>query len=127
MAVDAARLDQLARGYAAAMTSIRGRRVHRLVVRAFATYDHVVAATAEDGSPALLALADDGRVAVCRTDGRGPTAVIAAWARLDGATVTTAYDLLRDSLPVVRWEVWHPAFARGAGALTIGPADADEG
>ena len=112
-------LDAIARTHVATMTSIRGRRVHRLLMREFARFDHVLAAVAEDGTAALLALADDGSAAVCRTDGRGAAADVAQWARLDGATVTTAYDLLKDSLPIVSWTVWHPGFARVAGALTV--------
>jgi len=116
-------LDAIARTYVATMTSIRGRRVHRLLMREFARFDHVLAAVAENGTAALLALADDGSAAVCRTDGRGAAADVAQWARLDGATVTTAYDLLKDSLPIVSWTVWHPGFARVAGALTVSAVD----
>lgn len=112
-------LDATARAYASTMTSIRGRRVHRLLVREFTRFDHVLAVVADDGTPALLALAADGSVAVCRTDGRGAAAAIDEWARLDGVTVTTSCDLLKDSLPVVDWTIWHPGFARAAGALTI--------
>ena len=38
---------------------------------------------------------------------------------LEGATVTTAYDLLKDSLPIVSWTVRHPSL----GALTIPAGD----
>ena len=112
-------LAEIADTYVGTMTSIRGRRVHRILMRQFARFDHVLPAVAEDGTAALLALSEDGRAAVCRTDGRGAAADIAEWARLSGASVTTAYDLLKDSLPVVSWTVWHPGLARVAGALTI--------
>jgi hypothetical protein len=91
-------------------------------MRQFARFDHVLPAVAEDGTAVLLALSEDGRAAVCRTDGRGPAADVAEWARLPGASVTTAYDLLKDSLPVVSWTVWHPGFAHVGGALTIAGA-----
>ena len=119
MPIEKDHLEAMARSYVAAMTSIRGRRVHRLLLREFARFDHVLAARTEDGAPALLALADDGHAAVCRSDGRGAAVAIAAWTRLDGASVTTTYDLLRDSLPVLGWSIWHPGFAQAAGALTI--------
>lgn len=119
MTIDNATLDTISRAYIAPMTSIRGRRIHRLLMREFARFDHVLAAIAEDGTPALLALADDGRAAVCANDGRGAVAEIVAWARLGGASVTTAHDLLKDSLPIVGWSVWHPGFVRVAGALAI--------
>lgn len=119
MSIAKATLDATARTYVATMTSIRGRRVHRLLMREFARFDHVIAAVAEDGTSALLALAEGGAAAVCRADGRGATAAVSEWARLEGLTVTTTCDLAKDSLPIVSWTIWHPGFARVAGALTI--------
>jgi len=123
MPIEKATLDAIARTYVEPMTSIRGRRVHRLLARTFARFDHVLRVVAEDGTPALLALADAGDAALCRTDGRGPAAAIAEWTRLQGATVTTSYDLLKDSLPILQWAIWHPGFAGIAGRLTISGAD----
>jgi hypothetical protein len=91
-------------------------------MREFSRFDHVLPVTAEDGTPALLAVGEDGSVSVCRTDGRGAAVAVTEWARLDGATVTISYDLTRDSLPIVSWTIWHPSFARVAGALTISGA-----
>jgi hypothetical protein len=122
MAIERDVLDGIARTYVGAMTSIRGRRVRRLLLREFLRFDHVLPATTADGKSALLALATTGTVAVCQTDGRGPTATLAEWARLDAATVTTAYDLLKDSLPIVSWTLWHPGFDRVCGAITISAA-----
>ena len=96
MPIDTKTLAAIADIDVQAMTSIRGRRVHRLLVREFTRIDHLLAAAAEDGTPALLALADDGRVALCHTDGRGAAAVIADWPRLSGATVAMSYDMLKD-------------------------------
>ena len=115
-------LAGIADTYVSTMTSIRGRRVHRILMRQFTRFDHVLPAVAEDGTAALFALSEDGRAALCRTDGRGAAADIVEWARLSGASVTTAYDLLKDSLPVVRWTVWHPGFARVGGALSVSGA-----
>lgn len=123
MPIDAAALDAIARVYVAAMTSIRGRRVHRLLVRELGGYDRVFPVTMEDGASAVFAISDDGSAALCRSDGRGPSADVARWRRLSGATVTTAFDLLHDSLPIVSWTIWHPAFARLGGALTISAGD----
>src|SRR5882724_5845024 len=123
MPIEKETLDAIARAYVDTMTSIRGRRVHRLLMREFSRFDHVLPAVAEDGTPALLALAGDGSAAVCRTDGRGATVAVAEWARLEGATVTTSRDLTKDSLPIVSWTIWHPGFARVAGALTISSVD----
>lgn len=123
MPIDTAVLDPIARRYVASMTSIRGRRVHRLLMREFARFDAVLACVAEDGTPGLLALADNGAAALCRSDGRGAAAELAAWSPLAGARVTTAYDLLKDSLPILGWTIWHPGFTPGPGALTITAAD----
>ena len=123
MLVEKETLDAIARAYVEPMTSLRGRRVHRLLAREFSRFDHILLAVAEDGTPALLALAENGGAAICLTDGRGAAAAIAAWTRLQGATVTTSYDLTKDSLPIVSWTIWHPSFARIAGTLTISGID----
>jgi len=120
MPIEKATLDAIALAYVEPMTSIRGRRVHRLLTRTFSGFDHVLRAIAEDGSTALFALAEAGGAALCQTDGRGPAAAIVEWSRLQGATVTTSYDLLKDSLPILHWTIWHPGFA---GALTIPGTD----
>ncbi|MBV8497789.1 MAG: hypothetical protein JO003_00840 [Candidatus Eremiobacteraeota bacterium] len=118
-----ANLESTVRAFVKRMTSIRGRRVQRLLLRDFARFNDVFPVAAEDGGPALLGIGEDGRVAICRTDGRGASAPVAEWARLDGATVTIAYDLLKDSLPIISWTLWHPSFTRAAGALTISAGD----
>jgi len=123
MPIDKQTLDGIARLYVDTMTNIRGRRVHHLLMRELARFDHVLPAVTADGSSALLALADDGSAAVCRTDGRSDTVGIAQWARLQDATVTTSYSLTKDSMPVTSWTVWHPSFDRVAGALTISGND----
>lgn len=123
MPIEKQTLAAIATRYVAPMTNIRGRRVHRLLMREFSRFDHVLPAVAEDGAPALLAVSGDGSVAVCCTDGRGATVAVTGWTRLQGATLTISCDLLKDSLPIVSWTIWHPGFARAAGALTIPATD----
>jgi hypothetical protein len=94
MPIPRERLVEIADAYVAGMTSIRGRRVHRLILRELAAYDDV---RVEEG--ALIASSADGRGARCKTDGRGKAAAIARWGA-DGASETTSYDLLKDSLPI---------------------------
>jgi hypothetical protein len=127
MAVDKDALDAIARTYVWSMTSIRSRRVQRLVAREFARFDDVFPVTVEDGTPALLALGEDAGAALIRTDGRGAAASIARWTRLRGVVVTTSFDLAKDSLPILSWTIWHPSFAPVAGALTISAADLSPG
>jgi hypothetical protein len=99
VAIDRATLDEIARGYVADMTSIRGRRVFRLLMRELAPFDTVRRVVAADGTIALVARAGDGSVAVCQTDGRGPAATIAHRRVAGGAITTSSFDLLKDSLP----------------------------
>ena len=123
MPIASSTLAALADTFVSPMTSIRGRRIRRLLLREFASFDHVVPATAQDGRPLLLALADDGRVAACWSDGRGEAAQVLQWRRRDGGTVSVAHDLLKDSLPVVRWTLWHPGAARELGAIVVEARD----
>ncbi|WP_134666546.1 MULTISPECIES: hypothetical protein [unclassified Amycolatopsis] len=124
--MDSERLDAVARTYTAPMTSIRGRRVHRLITRRLAGYDHVLPATTADGTPALLALSADGRAAFCHSDGRGPSADVVTCGPTPGVTVTSAHDLTKDSLPVLNWTVRHPGLLDVAGPLTIVPGAAEQ-
>jgi hypothetical protein len=123
MPIDQAALDSVARTYVTSMTSIRGRRVHRLIVREFVRFDHVLPATTEQGTSALIALAEDGGLAVCVTDGRGGSVDVVRWRRLESPTVTSSYDLTKDSLPVLTWTIWHPSFERIGGSFLISGAD----
>lgn len=124
--MDPERLDAVARTYTASMTSIRGRRVHRLVMRWMAGYDHVLPTVTADGTPALLALSADGRAAFCSSDGRGPSADLVTCGATPGVAVTSTHDLTKDSLPVLSWTVRHPGLLDVAGPLTITPGEADQ-
>lgn len=101
MPIDPETLSSLAHDYAQDMTSIRGRRVQRLLKREFAGADHVL--LLQIGGPvarAVLGLSPGG-AALCATDGRGKLAAIFKW--VHGATDAREmhFDLLKDSLPVV--------------------------
>ncbi|MED5617692.1 hypothetical protein [Ideonella sp. BN130291] len=128
MAIDKQRLAQVATAFVEGMTSIRGRRVHRLILREMADCDVVVPASTALGARALLALRADGGVAVCQTDGSGRQATIQRLASLAGGAVVAAYDLHKDSLPMLAWTVWHPALVDAFGSLQVTVADvhADE-
>lgn len=123
MTIDTDTLDAIASAYVVGIPSIRGRRVRRLLMREWAHFDHVLRVTTDDGSVALLALGDDGTAAACRTDGRGASVTLEAWASLQGARVSTSFDLSKDSLPVLGWTLEHPGFARLGGPLMIHAAD----
>jgi hypothetical protein len=100
--LDPAKLDSLALAYAEGMTSIRGRRVQSLLRPELAGFDSVRRVKGADGGAALLARKRDGTLAFCQTTGRGPAADIVVSESADGCTVTTSYDLLKDSLPALQ-------------------------
>lgn len=93
-------LATLAATYAQPMTSIRGRRVVKLLKREFAGADHVLLTQAAHGGAAVLGVSAAG-AALCVTDGRGAEAPIFRWAHGSSTVLQTCYDLHKDSLPVV--------------------------
>ncbi|MEO7339174.1 MAG: hypothetical protein ABIV63_21570 [Caldimonas sp.] len=99
MPIDLNALSALAADYAKGMTSIRGRRVQRLLKREFAGADVVLIVEVASGGSAVLGLSESG-AAIVATDGRGRNASVCKW--LHGSTEATEvrFDLLRDSLPV---------------------------
>lgn len=98
MAFDADALSDLAAGYAKGMTSIRGRRVQRLLKREFAGADFVATLVAADGQSAVLGVSASG-AALCASDGRGPHACVVRWRHAASEALVTRFDLRRDSLP----------------------------
>ncbi|MEO5669963.1 MAG: hypothetical protein ABIR26_04640 [Ramlibacter sp.] len=93
-------LSSLAIEYAKNMTSIRGRRVQRLLKREFAGADHVLTVTLESGAAAVLGLSASG-AAICATDGTGRQASVFKWLHGADAATETTYDLHKDSLPAL--------------------------
>lgn len=93
-------LSAVASEYASGMTSIRGRRVKRLLKREFAGADRVSVVETGSGTPTVIGVSASG-AALCATDGRGRQASVVAW--LHGSTEAreTCFDLLKDSLPVL--------------------------
>ena len=100
MPINSDTLSSLASQYAQGMTSIRGRRVQRLLKREFAGAEHVLIVQVGSGTTAVLGLSATG-AAFCSTDGRGKHASVFKW--LHGAMEAreTHFDLLKDSLPVL--------------------------
>ncbi|MGZ5194907.1 MAG: hypothetical protein ACXWJM_06760 [Ramlibacter sp.] len=98
MAIDPETLSSLAREYAKDMTSIRGRRVQRLLKREFGGADCVLPARLGSGAAAVLGLSATG-AALCATDGTGKQASVFKWAYADSAAVESQFDLHKDSLP----------------------------
>jgi hypothetical protein len=106
MAVDPDSLAMLASRYTRAMTSIRGRRVQRLIRREFAGADRVVLAPMANGAAAVVGVSASG-AALCATDGTGRDASVWKWSHDSTRVQETRFDLLKDSLP-----------ERGAGAAS---------
>jgi len=93
-------LSSLASEYAKNMTSIRGRRVQRLLTREFAGADHVLLAQLDTGAAAVLGLSPSG-AALCVTDGTGKQAPVVKWSHGSSAALEVYFDLHKDSLPVL--------------------------
>jgi len=103
MPIDPQTLSSFALEYTRDMTSIRGRRVQRLIRREFGGADCVLAARLDSGAPAVLGLSAAG-AALCATDGTGKAATVFKWLYPDGAALQVQYDLHKDSLPALSQE-----------------------
>jgi len=100
MPTDANALSALAAAYAKGMTSIRGRRVQRLVKREFAGAEYVLIVDVASGGRAVLGLSERGAGFVA-TDGRGRYAIVSKWLHGSKEAAEVQFDLLKDSLPVL--------------------------
>jgi len=98
MPIDLPTLSSFARDYAKDMTSIRGRRVQRLLMREFGGADCVLQARFGSGEAAVLGLSATG-AALCATDGTGKQATVYKWLYAEEVAIRSHYDLHKDSLP----------------------------
>ena len=103
MPIDPAALSFLASEYTEGMTSIRGRRVQRLLMREFGGAEHVLLIQADFGIQTVLGLSVSG-AAQCATEGRGKQASIVKWLHGSTEALESHFDLLRDSLPLLSKE-----------------------
>ena len=114
LAISPDALATVAAEFARTMTSIRGRRVQRLVKREFAGADEVfITPAAGANRMAVLGVSPSG-AAWCDTDGTGRHASVVKWRHGSNEALETQFDLLKDSLPVLqsRWSKlderpWH--------------------
>jgi hypothetical protein len=97
---DSDTLSTLASDYAKGMTSVRGRRVQRLLKREFAGAECVLMLQVGSGTSAVLGLSASG-AAFCATDGRGKQVSVVKWLHGSTEALDTHFDLLKDSLPVL--------------------------
>lgn len=104
MPIDPDTLSALASNYAKGMTSIRGRRVQRLLKREFAGAEYVLLVQSVAGATAVLGLSASG-AAYSSTNGRGKHATIIKWLHGSTQALETHFDLLKDSLPALGTEV----------------------
>lgn len=121
MTIDPDTLSSFARDYTAGMTSIRGRRVQRLIRREFAGADHVLAARTAEGMAAVLGLSASG-AALCATDGRGRRACVVKWLHGETEAVELQFDLYKDSLPLLASATVPLATLRARMRLEVAPA-----
>jgi hypothetical protein len=100
MPIDPDALSSFATDFAKGMTSIRGRRVQRLLKREFAGADAVLKLQVGSGTVAALGLSATG-AAMCGTDGRGKQVSVFRWRHGAAEALETRFDLLKDSLPIL--------------------------
>jgi len=100
MPIDAHALSVLAAEYAKGMTSIRGRRVQRLLKREFAGAEYVLIVEVASSGSAVLGLSESGAGFVS-TDGRGRHASVSKWLHGSKEATEVQFDLLKDSLPAL--------------------------
>ena len=100
MPINVTALSSLASDYAKSMTSIRGRRVQRLLKREFAGAEYVLIVEIASSGSAVVGLSEAG-AGFCSTDGRGKQASVSKWLHGSKEAVEVRFDLLKDSLPVL--------------------------
>jgi hypothetical protein len=100
MPIDPNTLAGLASDYAKRMTSIRGRRVQRLLKREFSGAEYVLRLQFGSGVAAVLGLSTSG-AAFCATDGKGKEVSVIKWRHGSTEALETRFDLLKDSLPTL--------------------------
>lgn len=122
MPIDPDTLSSFVSEYAKDMTSIRGRRVQRLLKREFAGAEYVLLAQVGSGTAAVLGLSASG-AAICATDGKGKQASVVKWFHGSTAALETHFDLHKDSLPVLGTESFPLARLRTQARLHV-PAGA---
>ena len=93
-------LSSFATEYTKRMSSIRGRRIQRLVEREFGGAEFVLLAKSSAGEEAVLGLSRVG-AAICITDGKGKQACVIKWAHQTSVACETRFDLHKDSLPTL--------------------------
>jgi hypothetical protein len=93
-------LSSFAIEYTKRMSSLRGRRVQRLIKREFGGAEFVLLAKSSAGEEAILGLSSSG-AAICITDGKGKQACVIKWAHQATVAYETRFDLHKDSLPVL--------------------------
>jgi hypothetical protein len=97
MPMDPQTLSSLAADYTKYMTSIRGRRVQRLLKRELSGADFVLVADIRSGGRLVLGVSESG-AAICASDGKGKSASVIKWAHGSQNACETRFDLLKDSL-----------------------------
>lgn len=94
------KLEEFASEYAKDMTSIRGRRIQRLLKREFSGVEYILLAQIGEGTSTALGLSLS-TATICATNGRGKTVSVVHWSYGSAVAVEQQYDLLKDSLPAV--------------------------
>ena len=100
MPIEQEALAALAARYVSEMTSIRGRRVQRLLMREFGGAEYALIGRTGAGAQCLVGLSSTG-AAICITEGKGKYAAVQSWAHGGSQATECRFDLHKDSLPLL--------------------------
>jgi hypothetical protein len=101
MPIDIAKLEKYADGYVQNMTSIRGRRIRRLIIREFGQCNEVRIIETDKETNTFFGDLENGDAIKIKTNGRSKK--VEVWFIKNGSNKIEVrhYDLLKDSLPLI--------------------------
>jgi hypothetical protein len=115
MPIDPARLESQIHAFVRDVPTVLARLNHDLLAHELGDADNVWAVKADD-APALLSIADDGALSICRTSPEGVT--ITHWGKLKGVALEESFEVRIERTRLQTWTLRHPRFPQ-KGAVTI--------
>jgi hypothetical protein len=101
MPIDIAKLEKYADEYIQNMTSIRGRRIRRLIIREFGQCNEVRIIETRKKINTFFGDFENGDTIKTETDGRGKKVEVCFTRNGNNKIEVRNYDLLKDSLPLI--------------------------
>ena len=101
MPIDVVKLEKYADEYIQNMTSIRGRRIRRLIMREFGQCSEVRIIETDKEIHTFFGDLENGDAIKIKTNGRGKKAAVCLIKNGNNKIEVRHYDLLKDSLPLI--------------------------